>query len=427
MNNVLYCGDNLEHLRTLETDSVDLVYIDPPYFTNKKFAVISNDGEVRQFDDKWVSLQKGKYSKDINVYLNWMEPRIRELHRVLKKTGSFYLQCDGNAVHYLKVVCDKIFGMNRFLNQITWRRHTGKSLTTKKYTVNTDYILFYSKSSKYTYNQQFYPLPQSTIDRDYKLEEETGRMYAPQTLDNRGNSIKELKFPDKGVIKTRDGFGWKWTQTTLDERLTKNPNLIHWSRNGVPRYKKYLDENKGIGMDNLWIDIPNETERRYRVAPLENRGDKISELNFPDRGTVKARDGFGFKWTQATLDERLAKNPHLIYWSKNGIANYKVYLDDHKGISMDDLWIDIGMISSNSKERMDYPTQKPEALLERIIKTSSNEEDIVLDCFGGSGTTMAAAQRLNRQFIGMEVSPIACRIQAERLGLNIQDIIGMPL
>ncbi|KKN83035.1 hypothetical protein LCGC14_0303010 [marine sediment metagenome] len=342
MNNVLYCGDNLKHLKTLETDSVDLVYIDPPFFSNKQYATIWGDGaEIRQFDDRWIKGESGKYSKDINKYLNWMEPRIKEIYRVLKPTGSFYLHCDDSAVHYLKMLCDDIFGMNRFVNQIQWKRSNAKVSSTK-YVDATDYILLYSKNDTYTYNPQYTPLPESIIQSNYTgIEEETGR--------------------------------------------------------------------------------------RYRVAPLENRGDKISELNFPDRGTVKARDTFGFKWTQATLDERLAKNPHLIYWSKNGIANYKVYLDDHKGQSMTNIWTDINNVSSNSSERIGYPTQKPEALLERIIKTSSNEEDIVLDCFGGGGTTMAVAQRLNRQFIGMEVSPTACRLQAERLGLNIQDIIGMPL
>ena len=109
----IICGDNLEILKTFEDEFVDLIYIDPPFFTNKNYEVIWGDGaEIRQFGDRWITENKngsGRARKDINVYLEWMEPRIKELYRVLKKTGSFYLHCDWHADAYLRILCDKIF------------------------------------------------------------------------------------------------------------------------------------------------------------------------------------------------------------------------------------------------------------------------------------------------------------------------------
>jgi len=154
----IICGDNLASLQSLDSESVDLCYIDPPFFSGRNYAVIWNDGaEIRQFEDRWVKMgENGKMSKDINVYLDWMEPRISEIHRILKKTGTFYLHCDWHADAYLRVMCDGIFGENNFNSSVYWVRtsNTGSSKAkSRKNPINTDTILIYNKSKEYTWNR----------------------------------------------------------------------------------------------------------------------------------------------------------------------------------------------------------------------------------------------------------------------------------
>ena len=288
----IICGDNLEVLKSISDESVDLIYIDPPFFTSKNYAVIWNDGEeIRQFGDRWITENRngtGKASKDINVYLEWMESRIKEIYRVLKKTGSLYLHCDKHADAYLRVLCDDIFGHNNFINEIVWHYKNKIGRPTRKFLSNYDTILFYTKSKAYTFNLQF---------------------------------------------------------VEIDNPLT------------LKRYDK-MDENG----------------KKYKI------------------------------------------------YHTNGVDR-KVYL---KPKSMGAVW-EINNLSANSKERYGYPTQKPEKLLERIIKASSNKGDIVLDCFCGCGTTLAVAKKLDRQFIGIDVSPTACRLVAKRLRVSIKHIEGLPI
>lgn len=283
----IVCGDNLEVLKTFKDESVDLVYIDPPFFTNKNYEIIWGDGaEMRQFHDRWITEHEngtGRASKDINVYLEWMEPRIRELHRALKKTGTFYLHCDMSASGYLRVICDKIFGYDGFRNEIIWFYPDSPGRPRKDFPRKHDNILRYTKSDEYTFN-----------DKDIRVE----------ILDESKERYKSVR---------------------------------------VLGGKKYLGgESAEIG--------------------------KIPE----------------------------------------------------------DVWR-IPVVKGNSRERLGYPTQKPEALLERIIKASSNEGDIVLDAFAGCGTTIAVASRLNRQYIGIDVSPTACRLIANRVGIEVKSVEGMPL
>jgi len=138
MRNKLYCGDNLEILTTIDADSIDLIYIDPPFFSNRNYEIIWGDeAEVRSFEDRWEG--------GINVYIDWMKERIMELYRVLKPTGSMYLHCDWHAGHYLKVMMDEIFGYNNFRNEIIWhyQRWPAKQ---KNFQRMHDVILFYSKN-----------------------------------------------------------------------------------------------------------------------------------------------------------------------------------------------------------------------------------------------------------------------------------------
>jgi site-specific DNA-methyltransferase (adenine-specific) len=132
----LHNGDNLPFLRSLESDMIDLIYIDPPYFSQRNYG---------DFDDRWKSIQH---------YIDFMVERLKEMHRVLKPTGSIYVHLDWHAVHYVKVEMDKIFGYNNFVNEIIWG-YRGGGVSKKAFARKHDTILFYSKSEKYTYNVQY--------------------------------------------------------------------------------------------------------------------------------------------------------------------------------------------------------------------------------------------------------------------------------
>lgn len=324
--NTIYCGDNLDILKGFEDGCVDLVIIDPPFFTSQHYEVIwGNGAERRAFEDRWVKMgENGRYSKDMNKYLNFMEPVLREIHRVLKPTGSFYLHCDWHADAYLRVLCDQIFGHENFQSQIVW--HYGgrgaKAISTK-YPKNHDIILFYSKS-------------------------------------------------------------------LTKERTFNKPSYLK-------KYSESESKKRGFRKD--------ENGRWYKTSP---RGD----------------------YTDVSI-ERLREEGR-IYETSTGSIRIKYFLDEEKGkvvetLLVGDTWFDIPDAMHIGNERLGYPTQKPEALLERIIKASSNEGDVVLDAFLGGGTTVAVAKRLNRKFVGIEISPTACRVAAERIGYPLSQIIGLPV
>lgn len=259
MKNTLYCGDNLDVLRKhIKDESVDLVYIDPPFFSNRHYEVVWGDeAEIRSFEDRWEG--------GINVYIEWIRPRVEELYRVLKPTGSFYLHCDWHAGHYLKVMVDEIFGQNSFQNEIIWAYKSGGS-TNKRWSRKHDTIFFYAKPG-YTFNPQ--------------------------------------------------------------------------------KEKSYMKEWSG-------------------------------------------------------------ENPKQTYYS-DGEGRYTL-------VNAKDWWQDIGMLATSAHERLGYPTQKPEVLLERIVKASSNKGDLLLDAFCGCGTSLVVAQKLGRKWIGIDISPTAAKVMESRLG-----------
>jgi DNA modification methylase len=270
--NTIYCGDCKNVLRHFPEYSIDLIYLDPPFFSNKTYEIIWNDGyELRSFEDRW---KGGIYN-----YVAWMEERLTECHRVLKENGSIFLHCDWYAGHYLKVMMDKLFGYNRFINEIVWCYETagkGKKHFARKH----DTVFWYSKGKEYTFN------------------------------------VKDVSIPRK-----------------------RNKHM----RMGV-------DEN----------------DREY-----EEKTD--------------AKTGKVYRW----------------------------YFDE--GRIPFDYWTDIEFINREAKERMGYPTQKPEALLDRIIKASSNPTDIILDPFCGCGTAIVVAQKLGRRWVGIDVSPTACKLMRNRM------------
>lgn len=316
---IIYCGDNLQKLRELPDESVDLIYIDPPFNTNRNYETFWGDTkEKRAFEDRFGAVEH---------YIHWMRPRVSELWRVLKETGSFYYHCDWHADAYVRVMLDQAFGHNSFNTQIIWRRTNAKQLAFKSFPINHDSIFFYTKSKDYTFNRLYLPHTEKYLADFYKYTEEgTGRRYRLADLTNPNKDRTNLTYEFLGVKRV-----WRWTP----ERMKKayEEGLIVQTKTGaVPALKRYLDEQEGNPLDSIWLDI----------APVH-----------PQSG-----EGLG------------------------------------------------------------YPTQKPLALLDRIIKTSSNKGDVVLDAFCGCGTTLHSAQNLGRRWIGIDISPTACRVMAQRLEKN---------
>ncbi|MCX6258703.1 MAG: site-specific DNA-methyltransferase [Bacteroidia bacterium] len=308
--NKLILGDNLEVLRSIESESVDLVYLDPPFFSNRNYEVIWGDeGEIRSFQDRW--------SGGIDHYIGWLKERVAEMHRVLRPTGSIFLHCDWHANAYIRVeILDKIFGYDRLLSEIIWKRtfNSGSSKSiSKKFPINTDSIFWYSKSAHYCFNKITRPLNEGALKRYDKIDEKGKYMWVPlKTVSNE----RLLILRESGEI--REEYGLQY-----------------------PRYKKYLDVEVGVLIDNVWDDI----------------------------GQIATRPG-----------------------------NF---------------------------ERIGYPTQKPMSLLDRIIKCASDEVDIILDPFVGGGTTISVADKLNRQWIGIDQSVQAIKVSEMRLQ-NQQDLFSKP-
>jgi DNA modification methylase len=326
---VIYCGDNLDQLKKLPDACIDLIYIDPPFNSNRNYEVFWGETkEKRAFEDRHESTQ---------AYIEFMRPRCLEMARVLKKTGSFYYHCDWHASHYVKVMLDRTFGENNFVNEIVWKRqtsHNDAKQGSKHFGRLHDVLLFYTGNSEsYTWNQQYVPLDQSYIESHYSQVGDDGRPFQWGDLRAPGGAAPSKGNPHYSVLGV-DGY-WRFTKEKMEQFIREGRVAIPEGGN-VPRYKRFLDESKGLPVGSVWDDI----------------------------------------------------NP----------------------------------INSQAKESLGYPTQKPLPLLERIIKTSSYENDIVLDAFCGCGTALVAAQNLKRQWIGIDVSPTACRVMAKRL----RDVCRLP-
>lgn len=321
---IIYCGDCLEQLRKLPDACVDLIYIDPPFNSNRNYEVFWGETkEKRAFEDRHASTQ---------AYIDYMRPRCVELARVLKKTGSFYYHCDWHASHYVKVMLDQIFGDNNFRSEIIWKRTSSHGNVSRSFGNISDSIFFYTGSAEYTWNQLYVPYNETHVTREFvHIDEKTGRRYMRADLRNPGY----------------------------------RPNLIYdfTASNGIT-YKPH---------PNGWA-VTKEVMEQY---------DREGRLHFPKKEGARLR--------------------------------LKRFLDEVKGQHLQNIWDDVPPLHAKSKERLGYPTQKPLPLLERIINASSNPNDIVLDAFCGCGTALVAAQNLDRQWIGIDISPTACRVMAKRL------------
>jgi len=321
--NRLILGDNLEILRQMETATVDLVYLDPPFFSNRNYEVIWGDeGEVRSFQDRW--------SGGMDHYIGWLKERVTEMHRILKPTGSIFLHCDWHANAYIRVeILDKIFGYQNFKNEIIWKRTTAHN-DASRFGMNADSIFYYSKSDKYTFTPIFINYDEEYLKR-FRVDEK-GRRFIDDNL----------------TAKSLSGGGYEY------------------------EYKGYK---------TLWR-CPVETMQKY-----DNEG--------------------------------------KLYFTNKGGIRLKRYLDELKGLPCQTIWTDINPVNSQAQEKIGYPTQKPEALLQRIIEAASNEGDTVLDPFVGGGTTIAVADKLHRNWIGIDQSVQAVKVTEMRLQ-NQMDLFSKP-
>jgi DNA modification methylase len=366
--NLLFYGDNLDVLRRhrqhIPDGSVDLVYLDPPFNSNQTYNVLfrEQDGsraasQVKAFEDTWqwdkaaigtfqqVVEEGGRVSAALQAfkallggckmlaYLTMMAPRLVELHRVLKPTGSLYLHCDSNASHYLKLLTDAVFGPERFVNELIWKRssaHSDVRQGAKHFGRVSDSILFFSKSAERAWNQLYAPYDAEYVKRDYRRVDADGRRYRLSDLSGPGGAAKgNPAYEVMGVTRH-----WRLKREKMEE-LIRCGRVIQTSPGAVPQYKRYLDEMPGVPVQNIWTDVP--------------------------------------------------------------------------------------VINNRSKEKLGFPTQKPLALLERILRTSSNEGGTVLDAFCGCGTAIAAAQKLGRRWIGIDISQVAVGIIRRRL----RDMFGI--
>jgi len=352
--NVIYCGDNLETLpKYVHEDSVELVYIDPPFHSNRKYEVFWGEAqERRSFEDRHQS---------IGAYLEFMEPRVRHLYRVLKQTGSFYFHCDWHAGHYIKVMLDGIFGESNFRAEIVWRRSAAHSDTkqgSRQHGRVHDVLLFYTKGKDWTWNPIYLPYDEDYLSSEYR-------------------------------------------HRTPNERYYKETDLTASKPGGETEYAWYV-KRPVFGRERWQADLDEE----YRNP---KPGCEYREVK-PYRGRYWA-------FSKQNLIE-FARQGKLIH-RKTGMPRLMQFADEMPGVPLQDVWTDIPPLGAKDKERLGFPTQKPVRLLERILATSSNPGDVVLDAFCGCGTTLEAAAKMRRQWIGVDSSPTACRVMSRRLELRL--------
>ena len=347
-NRTMWTGDNLEIMRGMNSESVDLIYLDPPFNSNRDYAApIGSKAAGAAFKDTWtlsdideawhgeiadrdptlyaiIDAAGHAHGKGMKSYLIMMAVRLMEMRRILNETGSVYLHCDSTARHYLKALMDAIFGQTNFRSDITWRRTNAKGLSFKGYPNNADSLLYYSKGEKFTWNRPFRPYDPNYVNKFYKyVEPKTGRRYTLADLTNPNLNRPNLTYEFLGVTRV-----WRWTKEKMHKSYDDGL-VVQLKPGSVPRLKRYLDEMKGVPVDIIWDDIKS--------------------------------------------------------------------------------------IQAKAKERTGYPTQKPLALLDRVINASSNHNDVILDPFCGCATACIAAEKNIRAWVGIDISPKALELVKIRM------------
>ncbi len=346
---IIYCGDCLDQLRKLPDACIDLIYIDPPFNSNRNYEVFWGETkEKRAFEDRHASTQ---------AYIDFMRPRCIELARVLKPTGSFYFHCDWHASHYIKVMLDQIVGENNFLNEIVWKRADAHSDATQQLPIISDSIFLYSGGGRTIFNRQYVPYPIKTLQEWYLW------------------------------LELLDGTTRRMTKEEITtQEIPSGARRFNTADLSAPAGGGMAAINKKTGKPNGWYVY---------------KGYQPSEK--------------GWRHSPETMAENDRKGLLLFPSDKTGRIMFKRYLDEQKGPLLGNVWTDIDQLRANDAERLGYPTQKPLPLLKRIVEISSNPNDIILDAFCGCGTALVAAQQLKRQWIGIDISPTACRVMAKRL------------
>ena len=290
--------DNLELFSQIESDSIDLIYIDPPYNTGR------NSGD---FVDKFENMKTFRDS--------FLKPRLQECHRVLKKTGNIVVHVEPKISHHVRILLDEIFGDKMFANEIVWTTG-GNAKTKKNMNRNHDTLIWYKVSNNSTFNPIY-----KEYDENYKKSsgvkvcEFTGKEYVTTAIHNSQPDVN----PRFNLRYEWNGFHRQWYVSKEKMIYLHENNRLHYNKRGIPRIKRYLEEMDGIPVRDIWDDISN----------------------------------------------------------------------------------------TQKDEKLDYATQKPVKLLERIVKMFSNEEETVMDIFAGSGTLGRAAINLNRHYILSDINPKA--------------------
>jgi DNA modification methylase len=385
-SNRLYYGDNLTIMHSMGSGGVDLIYLDPPFNSQKTYNLIYRqmtglplpeqedafcdtweldaekeemarrmpivlreygvDEGLVQFWTAWINALRHTQPK-LLAYLVYMTYRLFEMKKILKPTGSIFLHCDPTASHYMKVIMDGIFGHDNFRNEIIWKRTSAHSSARRCGPVH-DVILFYSKSAKYTWNPIYQDYDQSYLNEFYAHRDPDGRVWRRSDLTGAGIRHGETGKPWRGIDLTARRRHWAYPPETLDKM--DEAGEIHWpkKKDGMPMFKRYLDEQAGAPLQDVWTDIP----------PIHNL----------------------------------------------------------------------------SPDRLGYATQKPPALLERIISISTNPGELVFDPFCGCGTTIYAAHVTGRRWIGCDIAILSVRLVRDvllkRYGLKEgehYEIEGVPL
>ena len=331
--NLLIWGDNKLVMSSLIKQGwagkINLIYIDPPFFTGSNFTVRTKLGdeeiekepsiiEERAYRDTW--------SDGIASYLKYMYERLVLMRELLSENGSIYVHLDWHVGHYVKVMMDEIFGPDTFINEVIWQKVRASKGQSKGFGIVHDSIFLYSRNYGFVFNNLRIPHAKERLEQHYTyVDENSGRRYQLCDFTQKGPGPAR-KFGNK-TLEPPVGKHWIWSQEKIETAMEEN--LIVFTSRGTPRLKRYLDEVQG--------------------NPLE------------------------------------------------------------------DVWTDIAPINSQAIERLDFDTQKPETLLQRIILASSNPGDIVADFFCGSGTTLATAEKLGRRWIGSDLSKFAIQVTRKRL------------
>ena len=346
----IWTGDNLDILRGLNSETVDLIYLDPPFNSNRTYsAPIGSKAAGAAFEDTWtldkedvawmgliadqhpaihsvIAAAGAAHGTGMQSYLRMMAVRLLEMRRVLAPAGSIYLHCDDTAAAYLRMLMDAVFGRSTFRANIVWRRQSANS-SGRGFGRIVDHLLYYARPG-FAWNQPYMSMSAAQRSR-YRMVDSDGRLYRSQDLTAKYSEAGGRRFNWRGAVP-RAGNGWRYTRADIETLYAEGRIILR--KDGVPR-----------------------------------------------------------------------------------LDGHKKYLDEHPGSIVQNLWTDISRVGNTAKERTGYPTQKPLALLHRIIEASSNPGDVVLDPFCGCATACVAADNLQREWVGIDISPMAVELVHRRL------------